>query len=181
MFAALFTIATLVLSAFADDELSINTPTAVSTCQEVVITWQKGTPPYNLAVVPGDDPCDAALAEFPSTNDTWFHWEAPNLAAGTQIVFALEDATGDEVWSGELTIKAGSTTSCNSTASSAAGSGTTLVIPAAETAPASASPSSPVVNPGTGSGLSGAAPSSKGGLTVAGAGFVALLSVLFAL
>jgi len=167
MFAAIFTVATLALSVFASAEVSVNTPKAVTTCQEVVITWQNGVAPYSLSVVPGDDPCDAALESFPSTNDTWFHWESPNLTAGTKIIFAVEDATGDEVWSGELTIQAGSTTSCNA--------------PAESTPANSASPSSPVVNPGTGSNISAAPSSKKAGLSVAAAGLVAFLSVIFAL
>jgi len=183
MFAAIFSVAALAFAGLvAAEDITINTPQAVHQCQEVVITWKGGKGPYNVSVVPGDDPCDEALVEFPVTNDTWYHWQNPGLKPGTKIIFAAEDATGDEAWSAELTVQAGSTSTCNSTIPGAPSpSGTTLAVPASQyTTGSSSDPSDgPVANAG---GSLGAAPSAKNGLmTAVGAGLVAAVSVAFAL
>jgi len=178
MFAAIFTLAALALGAFAaDKEVSINTPTAVVQCKRVTITWQGGKGPYNVSVVPGDDPCDQALVEFPTTNDTWYHWQAPGLNPGTKIVFAIEDATSDEAWSAEVTVQKGTTSTCDSTIPGSP-SGTTIAVPATPTDDSSTD-AGPVANPG---GSISAAPATKSGLmTAVGAGLVAAVSVAFAL
>jgi len=186
MFTTLFTVAAFALSALAAD-LSINTPKAVTTCQEVTVTWQGGKAPYTVSVVPGDDPCDDALVTLPSTNDTWFKWQNPSLQPGTKVIFAIEDATEDEAWSAELTIQAGSTTSCPSPSSSAsssdsaAGTGTTLVVPAQATQTVGSTDDSPVVNGGAtpGGSLGAAGPSMKGGAVAVSVGLVlASLSIV---
>jgi len=186
MFAALFTVATLALAAFAS-EVTINTPKSVTQCQEVTITWQGGKAPYKVSVVKADNPCDEALVELPETNDTWFKWQNPQLNPGSKVVFAIEDGSDDEAWSGEVTIQKGTTATCSAVVSSSAApaSGTTLDVP-----PAAATTTVAPVNAGDDTGSQPAAPggaisaaiSSKGGFVAAGmASFVALVSVVSAL
>jgi hypothetical protein len=111
MFAALFSITLFVAlfrSVFAD--LTIDTPTFVQ-CQQAQITWTQGTPPYDILILSADDVCGNAiedLGNFTSLAATW----TVNLASGTQVVLSLEDAAGNEAWSGTVTVAASNDTSC---------------------------------------------------------------------
>ncbi|KIK16124.1 hypothetical protein PISMIDRAFT_278092 [Pisolithus microcarpus 441] len=111
MFAALFSFTlfvTLFQSVFAD--FTIDTPQFVQ-CQDAQITWTQSNPPYNLIIVPADDVCGnslESLGDFTSLETTWL----VNLASGTQVVLSLEDASGNEAWSGAITVGASNDTSC---------------------------------------------------------------------
>ncbi|KAJ3479531.1 hypothetical protein NLI96_g9001 [Meripilus lineatus] len=143
--ALFFTLATRsVYAAF-----TIDTPTLVQ-CEKVKVTWSKTEGPYDLVVAPTSDPCEKVLVDLggnhQSTSLTWL----VNIPAGTQAMFSLLDANGDEAWSGAMTVKASNDSSCltaspsgsaavsvSGKASSVAG-GSTLVVP-----PSSQSASSP--------------------------------------
>ncbi|KAI5983359.1 hypothetical protein EDD15DRAFT_2179186 [Pisolithus albus] len=111
MFAALFSFTlfvTLFQSVFAD--FTIDTPQFVQ-CQDAQITWTQSNPPYNIAIVSADDVCGDPLenlGDFTSLETTWL----VNLASGTQVVLSLEDASGNEAWSGTITVGASNDTSC---------------------------------------------------------------------
>lgn len=88
------------------------------------MTWDDtNAAPYNLIVVPSDDVCgdemsvlsclhvcsstpdnfsyySADLGDFNSTSATW----TVNIAAGQVVTFSLQDAVGDEAWSGSVCI-----------------------------------------------------------------------------
>ncbi|KAI6108062.1 hypothetical protein F5141DRAFT_1064318 [Pisolithus sp. B1] len=109
MFAALFSFAlflTLFRSVFAD--FTIDTP------QFVQMLKSRGLNPTLHTIsslFPPDDVCGDALenlGDFTSLETTWL----VNLASGTQVVLSLEDASGNEAWSGTITVGASNDTSC---------------------------------------------------------------------
>lgn len=111
MFAALFSFTfflALVRSVLAD--FTIDTPQFVQ-CQDAQITWTQSNPPYNLLIVSADDVCGDALenlGDFTTLETTWM----VNLASGTQVALFLEDASGNEAWSGAITVGTSNDTSC---------------------------------------------------------------------
>ncbi|KDQ57156.1 hypothetical protein JAAARDRAFT_157271 [Jaapia argillacea MUCL 33604] len=132
-------------------DFTIDTPTFTQ-CQKSQVTWQDtGAGPYNLVVVPGSDPCGDVLADLGDHAGTSMTWLV-NLAAGTSVELSLEDASGNEAWSGVITIGSSSDSSClpaaasSASSSSVAGGGaitpsgdsivtpTTLVVPGTTTA-----------------------------------------------
>ncbi|KAH7884444.1 hypothetical protein F5I97DRAFT_1455536 [Phlebopus sp. FC_14] len=111
MFATLFhaaLFATLFHRVFAD--FTIDTPTFVQ-CQSSQITWTQANPPYDLLVVPANDVCGEAIRDLGNQSSLSLTWLV-NLASGTQVVLFLEDAFGDEAWSGTVTVGASNDTSC---------------------------------------------------------------------
>ncbi|KAF9007600.1 hypothetical protein BDQ17DRAFT_1237828 [Cyathus striatus] len=134
MFSTLLTVALFVAPAIQGvfAEFSISTPDLVQ-CKSAKISWEETTAPYNLIVVSPEDPCGDALVDVGDFNKSSISW-TPNLPAGTLVQLSLEDANGDEAWSGNITIAASDDESClapefrsNSTSSSAvSGSATVL-------------------------------------------------------
>ncbi|KAG0700281.1 hypothetical protein DFH29DRAFT_807840 [Suillus ampliporus] len=129
MFATLFSITLLAALAiqgvFAD--FTITTPSLVQ-CAASQITWTQSVSPYNLLVVPADDVCGEALVDLGNQTSLSTSWTV-NVASGTQVVLSLEDADGNEAWSGTMTVASSSDSSCltSSTPSTAPSSGTTQV------------------------------------------------------
>jgi len=157
MFSTLLTIALFVAPAIQGvfAEFSISTPDLVQ-CKSAKISWEETTAPYNLIVVSPEDPCGDALVDVGDFNKSSISW-TPNLPAGTLVQLSLEDANGDEAWSGNITIAASDDESClapefrsNSTSSSAVSgsatvlSGTTLVVAPASTSSSAATASGSV-------------------------------------
>ncbi|EPQ52796.1 hypothetical protein GLOTRDRAFT_117502 [Gloeophyllum trabeum ATCC 11539] len=126
----------------ATAEFSIDTPT-LTQCQDVQFGWQDtGAGPYNLLVVPGDDPCSDVVADLGDHDGTSMTWKV-NLAAGTKVMFSLEDNNGDEAWSGAMTVQGSDDSSCLPQASSSAASSSTASSSAASS---SAAPTTLVVS-----------------------------------
>jgi len=89
----------------------IDTPTLVQ-CQSAQITWTStGNPPYDLLIVPANDPCGHAIEDLGNQTSTSMNWNV-NIAAGTQVALSLMDAVGNEAWSGTITVGDSSNTSC---------------------------------------------------------------------
>jgi len=89
----------------------IDTPTLVQ-CQSAQITWTStGNPPYDLLIVPANDPCGHAIEDLGNQTSTSMNWNV-NIAAGTQVALSLVDAVGNEAWSGTITVGDSSNTSC---------------------------------------------------------------------
>lgn len=123
-------------------DFTIDTPT-ITQCQDVKITWADGKAPYNLLVVPTNDPCNGVLADLgDNLNGTSLTWKA-SLAAGTEVTLSLEDADGEEAWSGSIKIAPNSDASCLAAASSSA------ALSSAAASEGGASASVPLLNPGT--------------------------------
>ncbi|KAG5647004.1 hypothetical protein DXG03_001728 [Asterophora parasitica] len=108
MFSTLFTIALIAAPAFAD--FAVNTPT-VTQCKDVKISWEPTKGPYNIVAVPADAPCGDALADLGDFTTTSTTWKA-TLPAGSKIQLSVEDADGDEAWSGTITVQKSDDSSC---------------------------------------------------------------------
>ncbi|THH30027.1 hypothetical protein EUX98_g4179 [Antrodiella citrinella] len=145
LFAAAF-----VGSVNAVNDLGLSQPAQLVQCQPVTLTWNKATAPYDLVVVPSSDPCNTVLVDLGANHTTTSYTWNTNVKAGTQVDISLLDADGKEGWTGSITVKASNDSSClaasqtqNST-SSAAGHGTTLVVP-----PSGANPTVAINPPST--------------------------------
>ncbi|EIN09775.1 hypothetical protein PUNSTDRAFT_125835 [Punctularia strigosozonata HHB-11173 SS5] len=115
--ALVFTLAVSAVSA----EFTVSTP-QLNQCGSAQITWSDGKGPYNLVVVPAEDPCGDILADLGDHSGASMTWKNINFAAGTKVMLSLEDDNEDEAWSGEITIGASDDASCLAVASSASGS-----------------------------------------------------------
>ncbi|KIK93614.1 hypothetical protein PAXRUDRAFT_26262 [Paxillus rubicundulus Ve08.2h10] len=149
MFASLFFV-TLFVALFqsVSADFTIDTPTLVQ-CQGSQITWNGGTGPYDLLIVPADDVCGDSIEDLGNQTSSAMTWTV-NIAAGTQVVLSLLDSTGDEAWSGAITVGASSDSSCLTKTSSAPPSGTPLTVPpvkGSSTPPGAAAPSSSAFAP----------------------------------
>ncbi|TBU42370.1 hypothetical protein BD309DRAFT_830704, partial [Dichomitus squalens] len=154
-------------------DFTVETPT-ITQCEPVQIKWDStNAKSYNVAIVSAANPCDDVLADLGDHEVNHITW-TPTLKAGTQVVLSILDSDDNEAWSGEITVKGGSNTSClavssssasssashSSTASSASASGTTLVVnpaaaPSSYSAPAAPSSSGASVVGAANSGILG--------------------------
>jgi hypothetical protein len=100
--------------------LTVNSPSNVVECEPFQFTWSGGTPPYFLSLIPATD--QNPIKQFPQQTGTSFTWLV-DLQANTNFNAALKDSTGTQVFSGQATIIAGSSTSCLNTAINDNGSG----------------------------------------------------------
>jgi len=110
--ATLLVVFSCALAVFAEGGLEINTPSAVSTCTDVNVTWSGANAPFDLVVLDASDPCGATLMDLTITNKTTYTWKAPTLKAGQKIIFSLMDKADQEVWSNTVTVGTGKDTSC---------------------------------------------------------------------
>jgi hypothetical protein len=133
MFSTLFTIALLAAPALAD--FAVNTPT-LTQCKDAKISWEGTKGPYNIIVVHAETPCGDALEDLGDHTETFVTWKAA-IPAGTKVQLSVEDADGDEAWSGTITVANSDDTSCipanlvkpdTKPDSSKPGSGSTVVV-----------------------------------------------------
>ncbi|MFD7169091.1 hypothetical protein [Streptomyces violascens] len=93
------------------DQITINTPTNAVVCQPLTLTWSGGEPPYQLKLLPGDQPSGPALRDFGQQDGTTYTWTV-DLPPGTSVGLTLQDSTGAIAQSAPFTINGGSDTSC---------------------------------------------------------------------
>ncbi|KAJ7475933.1 hypothetical protein FB451DRAFT_262913 [Mycena latifolia] len=121
MFATLLTLALFAAPALNGvAALSIETP-SLTQCGSAHISWDATKGPYNLIVVDSADPCGDVLADLGDHTTTSITWKV-DFAANKTLMFSLEDANGDEAWSGEMKVAASSDASCLNNAAAAASS-----------------------------------------------------------
>jgi hypothetical protein len=141
MFSTLFSIALFVTFAIQGlTALSIDTP-ALTQCKDVKLNWDSTKGPYNLIVVHADDPCGDPIVDLGDHDGTSLTWKV-NIPAGTKVQLSLEDATGEEGWSGKITVAKSNDDSCLSDDTknpddSKPTPGTTLVVTPTTTVPGS--------------------------------------------
>jgi len=107
--------------------LTVNSPASLTTCQPVLLSWTDadGAAPYYPAIIPGGQSAAAPLKQFPSQTGTSLTWNV-DLAAGTSVTIQVTDGAGTINYSSQVTIQAGSDTSCvGSSAAAVAGATTT--------------------------------------------------------
>jgi hypothetical protein len=115
--------AVALLSLVAATQAVINTPSSLVTCEPTLLSWDATTAPYYLTVIPAGEPSATPLENLGTITGTQYTWNV-DLAAGTAVSIALKDSTGTTLYTSELTITAGSSTSCVGASSSAASSST---------------------------------------------------------
>jgi hypothetical protein len=125
MFTTVFSIALLASlpfqGALADASgLTLNSP-SITECGKVDIQWSGGQGPYNVLVVPANDPCNGVLADLGDHDNDSLEWVA-SLPAGTIVQLSLQDSKEDEAWSSAITIAPGTDKSCLSAASNSSSS-----------------------------------------------------------
>jgi len=114
MFATLLSIALFALPTLAD--FSIETPKDLQSCSPATFTWSGGQPPYDLVLVASEAPCGDILADLGGGHKTttlkWAEVVLPQSMIGKDISLSLQDANGDEAWSGSIPYVQGTDTSC---------------------------------------------------------------------
>ncbi|KAJ7285088.1 hypothetical protein C8J57DRAFT_709311 [Mycena rebaudengoi] len=113
MFATLLTLALIAAPALAAFE--VETP-VLTQCAPTKITWSGGKGLTNILLVHPDEPCGPIVADLGDHDGTSLTW-TPNLPVGTKVQFSLADENDEEAWSGPITIKAGTDSSCLKAAS----------------------------------------------------------------
>jgi len=106
----------LTLTAFAGvslaaSDLVVITPPALYTCENATLEWSGGQSPFFPAIINGGEVAAPPIEYLLSTTkhkETWL----VNIAAGTPINIRVTEARGYVSYSAEVTIQAGSSTSC---------------------------------------------------------------------
>ncbi|KAJ7170765.1 hypothetical protein C8R43DRAFT_980985 [Mycena crocata] len=121
MFATLLTLALFAAPALNGvSAFQMNTPD-LTQCGSARITWEKTKGPYNLIVVDSAEPCGEPLADLGDHDGTSITWKV-DFASKSKLMFSLEDANGDEAWSGEMTVGNSTDASCLDNAAAFVGS-----------------------------------------------------------
>jgi len=94
----------------AQAEFAINTPKLVQ-CQDATLTWAASSGPYNIIVVPENNPCTETLADLGDHTGTTYKWKV-NVSAGNTVLLSIEDSKGEEAWSGAITVESSDDASC---------------------------------------------------------------------
>lgn len=93
-------------------DFTVYTPT-LTQCQPATLTWDQATGPYDVIVVPASDPCGDYIADLGDAIDTnSYQWSKVPIPAGTQVMISVLDSTGQEGWSGAVTVGPSDDASC---------------------------------------------------------------------
>ncbi|KWU42898.1 hypothetical protein RHOSPDRAFT_20390 [Rhodotorula sp. JG-1b] len=117
-----FSITAAVLAlATAVSAQTINTPTALYTCEPYQIVWSGGAPPYYLRVLEGGTTSNVIETLVSAQDVTSYTWNV-NVAAGQSVTLGLTDSTGTSAYAAQVTVQEGSSTSCVGQAASGSAS-----------------------------------------------------------
>lgn len=122
MFSTLFSIALLALPALADFAVSSR---PINQCETTKISWQPAKGPYDLIIVPAANPCSEALVEQTNLGTTVIEWKNTVIPAGTVVQISIADVDGEEAWSQNITVGAGSSDCLPKASASSTASGST--------------------------------------------------------
>jgi hypothetical protein len=150
---ALFAVPVLRVAAFAVSEPEL------TQCESAKISWEGTKGPYNVILVDAAEPCGEPLAEVGDFDKTFTNWKVA-IPAGKVVQISIADSKDDEAWSGNITVKASSDSSCLTGASSSTATGS------------AASPSSSSTNSLTGGSTTSTTTDSTGGSTADDSGDV---------
>lgn len=89
--------------------LTLNGPVSLNQCVSTSITWEGGTGPFFLEILPPDS--SLALQEYPNLISSPFIW-AVNITSGTTVVFSLTDTTGESFVTKPVMVQPGGGDSC---------------------------------------------------------------------
>ncbi|TDL25807.1 hypothetical protein BD410DRAFT_608433 [Rickenella mellea] len=102
-------------------EFTIDTP-QLAQCGKASLSWTGGEGPYDVAVVPGDEPCGDPIVELGDHDGLSTGWTVA-LKEGTKVMLSVIDKNGDEAWSGEITVGGSKDASCLKSTTPSSGSG----------------------------------------------------------
>lgn len=112
---AVLCVALFVEGVSAQDRLQFNTPLNLTLCAPTNLTWSGGVPPYRLDIYPYSPDNNTAQARldqrFVNLTTQWVIW-TPNIPAGTDVGFTVEDNTDSGLAYGHHLVQLGSNTSC---------------------------------------------------------------------
>jgi len=94
----------------AQAAFSVNSP-ELTQCKDAKISWSKTSGPYNLIVVPNENPCEDIVADLRDHSGTSVTWKV-NVSAGRKVLFSVLDESGEEAWSEVITVKDSDDASC---------------------------------------------------------------------
>jgi len=106
MFSTLFSLALLALPAVADFAVSSR---PINQCEVTRISWEKTKGPYDVLIVDAAAPCGEPLADIGEVKDSFIEWKNTELLVGKTVQITIADADGEEAWSNNITVGAGST------------------------------------------------------------------------
>ncbi|CAO1625709.1 unnamed protein product [Parajaminaea phylloscopi] len=127
------------VAASAVNAATVNSPASLIQCQPAAIQWNDAAAgDVYLSVVKGKDISGPALETFPTQSGTSgsYTWKV-DQPAGTELTFIVNDSTGKQNYSSQVTVNAGSDSSCLNGAAAAAGGASST----ASSSPASAATS----------------------------------------
>jgi len=84
-------------------DFKVKTPKDIASCKPVNFTWEATKGPYNLIIVKSSDPCGSIIADLGDHKSNHYLWNA-DLPVGSYSL-SIEDAKGDEGWSGAFDVK----------------------------------------------------------------------------
>ncbi|KDN53576.1 hypothetical protein K437DRAFT_252943 [Tilletiaria anomala UBC 951] len=99
------------LPILAQSALTVNTPSNLIVCIPSLIQWSGGTGPYYLTANAGGSSSDVLATFVNGENVTSYTWTV-DLAAGTAVTMGIRDATGATNFAQQVTVQAGSSTTC---------------------------------------------------------------------
>jgi len=102
------------LPAALAQQLTVSSPSSVVECEPVQLSWNGGTAPYFLSLIPGGQASAPAIKQFPTQSGTSYTWLA-DLPSGTTFTISLKDSSGSQQYSSIITIQNGTSTSCVNT------------------------------------------------------------------
>jgi len=113
MYSTLFTTTLLFALAVVRVRADFTVYTPVLTqCQPATLTWDQTSGPYDVIIVPASNPCGDALVDLGEIGATPYQWSKVPIAAGTQVTISILDVSGQEGWSGPITVGQSDDTSC---------------------------------------------------------------------
>jgi hypothetical protein len=89
---------------------SVQTP-VFTQCALAQFSWDQTTGPYNVILVNQTDPCGEEVADLGDHNSTSLSWNV-TIPAGWNVMISIEDAAGEEAWSGSIAVQPSNNTSC---------------------------------------------------------------------
>ncbi|KAI9428320.1 hypothetical protein H4582DRAFT_2107045 [Lactarius indigo] len=91
-------------------EFSVQTP-VFTQCALAQFSWEQTKAPYNVIIVNQTDPCGEEVTDLGDHNSTSLSWNV-TIPSGWNVMISIEDAEGEEAWSGSIAVKPSNNTSC---------------------------------------------------------------------
>ncbi|KAH9002917.1 hypothetical protein EDB86DRAFT_90132 [Lactarius hatsudake] len=91
-------------------KFSVQTP-MFTQCGLTQFSWDQTKGPYNVIIVNQTDPCGEEVTDLGDHNSTSLSWNV-TLPSSWNVMISIEDAEGEEAWSGPITVQPSNNASC---------------------------------------------------------------------